>query len=143
MGKRRYEEEYEDDEEEYEEERSSDEDEIILKCRKALAQMDPTDERYLAYSRALKDAMERRKIDVETWQAEVETKQAEIAVENAKDAKLAMFMPAIIQGVSTFVTTAASYAMNRRTVNNVLEFEERGNILNTKAAGMIDRPLRK
>ena len=142
---RRYEEDY--DEEEYEEcdeePRISAEDEIILNCRKALAKMEPTDPNYHVYSQALKDAMERRKIDVQTWQAEAEIKQAEVAIDQAKDAKIAMFMPAIVQGVSTLLTTTVSYMMNRKTVNNVLAFEERGNILNTKATSMIDKPVRR
>ena len=48
--------------------------------------------------------------------------------------------PTIIQGVTGAANTFISYRMNRKTVKDVLDFEDRGNILNTKAAGYLKKP---
>ena len=69
-----------------------------------------------------------------------ECERNETQAEQAKAQKWGWLVPAIIQGGSTAINTVVSYAMNRKTVNDVLNFEDRGNILTTKSQMYIKKP---
>jgi len=69
-----------------------------------------------------------------------ECERNEMQMEQANAQKWGWLVPAIIQGGSTAINTVVSYAMNRRTVNDVLKFEDRGNILTTKSQMYIKKP---
>ena len=54
--------------------------------------------------------------------------------------KWSWIVPTVVQSVSTGINTFVSYNMNRKTVRDVLDFENQGNILTTKSTGYIKKP---
>ena len=48
--------------------------------------------------------------------------------------------PTALQGVTGLANTLISYRMNRRTVRDVLRYEDEGNIVSTKATGFLKKP---
>ena len=72
-----------------------------------------------------------------------EITEAERNKEQADAAKIAKFswVPNVITQIAGTVTnTVISYSMNRKTVREVLDFEDRGNILTTKSQSYIKKP---
>ena len=49
-------------------------------------------------------------------------------------------VPAFIQGAIGMMQTGLSYFMSNRSVKQVLDYEDRGNILNTKATNFLRKP---
>ena len=106
--------EYEDEEEEVEERYS------IKKAKrdilKAMSKLDPTSDDYMILSARLTEITECDKNE-KGW-----------------------IVPAFIQGGIGLLQTGLSYFMSNKSVKNVLDYEDRGNILNTKATQFLRRP---
>lgn len=106
---------YEDEEEEEEEKPYS-----IRKAKKdilrAMSKLDPTSEDYMILSARLTEITECDKNE-KGW-----------------------VVPAFIQGGIGLLQTGLSYFMSNRSVKNVLDYEDRGNILNTKATQFLRKP---
>lgn len=110
---------YEDENEE-EEEEEVDEGYSIRKAKKdilkAMSKLDPTSEDYMILSARLTEITECDKNE-KGW-----------------------IVPAFIQGGIGLIQTGLSYFMSNRSVKNVLDYEDRGNILNTKATQFLRKP---
>ena len=108
---------YEDEEEDEEEE---DENYSIKKAKKdilkAMSKLDPTSDDYMILSARLTEITECDKNE-RGW-----------------------IVPAFIQGGIGLLQTGLSYFMSNRSVKNVLQFEDKGNILNTKATQFLRKP---
>lgn len=88
--------------------------------------MDKTSKEFLVLSQRLTEITECERNQTQTEQTIAQ--------------KWSWIVPTIVQSVSTAVNTTVSYAMNRKTVNDVLNFEDRGNILTTKSQTYIKKP---
>jgi len=106
----------------YEEEEEEEEDESysIRKAKKdilkAMSKLDPTSDDYMILSARLTEITECDKNE-KGW-----------------------IVPAFIQGGIGLLQTGLSYFMSNRSVKNVLDYEDRGNILNTKATQFLRKP---
>lgn len=83
---------------------------------KAMSKLDPTCEDYMILSARLTEITECDKNE-KGW-----------------------IVPAFIQGGIGLLQTGLSYFMSNRSVKSVLDYEDRGNILNTKATQFLRKP---
>lgn len=83
---------------------------------KAMSKLDPTSDEYMILSARLTEITECDKNE-KGW-----------------------IVPAFIQGGIGLLQTGLSYFMSNKSVKNVLSYEEKGNILNTKATQFLRKP---
>lgn len=83
---------------------------------KAMSKLDPTSDEYMILSARLTEITECDKNE-KGW-----------------------IVPAFIQGGIGLLQTGLSYFMSNKSVKNVLNYEEKGNILNTKATQFLRKP---
>lgn len=69
-----------------------------------------------------------------------ECERNEQQADAAKIQKYSWLPNVITNVVGTATNTIISYSMNRKTVRDVLDFEDRGNILTTKSQSYIKKP---
>jgi len=69
-----------------------------------------------------------------------ECERNEQQADAAKIQKYSWVPNVVTQFAGTLTNTIISYSMNRKTVRDVLDFEDRGNILTTKSQSYIKKP---
>ena len=114
----------------YEEEEDEDEDYSLKEIRKEIIR---EMRKYPKISEEYRVLMQRL---TELTESERNQEQADAA----KVAKYSWVPNVITQIAGTVTNTVISYSMNRKTVRDVLDFEDRGNILTTKSQSYIKKP---
>lgn len=128
-------EDYDDENEETEEE--YDDREAIKSLKKQIIskmnQLDPTSQEYMVLAQRLADITECARNEAETIREEKQAAQLD-------SQKYAWILPTVCQTAGTIVGQITGQLLNRRTVNDVLRYEDDGNILNSRSTAFIQKP---
>ena len=134
-----YEEEYDDEEEEDEEEEEEEEDVADLikhekrEILKAMASVPRTSEEYMVLSQRLADI-------TECARNEAETRTEEKQGDQIDRSRYSWLLPTVFQTAGTVVGQILGQVLNRKTVNDVIDYEKKGEIVTSKAPSFIQKP---
>ena len=129
---------YEDyDDENEETEGEYDDQEAIKSLKKQIisemAKCNPKSQEYMVLAQRLADITTCARNEAETISEQKRAAQLD-------SQKYAWILPTICQTAGTIVGQITGQLLNRRTVNDVLKYEDDGNILNSRSTSFIQKP---
>lgn len=116
---------------EYEEDEDEDECDVSIKTLKStilkrMKKADPLSEEFMRLNQRLVDITECERNETQTEQTIAQ--------------KWSWIIPTAVQSLSTMINTGLSYAMNRRTVGDILRYEDQGGIVRSGSTGFVHKP---
>ncbi len=117
--------------EDWEYEEDEDECDVSIKMLKSMIlkrmkEVDPLSEEFMRLNQRLVDITECERNETQTEQTIAQ--------------KWSWIIPTAVQSLSTMINTGLSYAMNRRTVGDILRYEDQGGIVRSGSTGFVHKP---